>query len=95
MPTSQQIRAFIFSQYESEFTRRELTFEQMDADFDLLNHGIVDSLGVLELVNALEEAFGIQIDLADLDAESLTIVGPLSEHVAAHAVPRTSVGVSN
>ena len=89
MPTSQQIRAFIFSQFETEFTRRELTLADLNADFDLLTQGIVDSLGVLDLVSALEDAFGIQIDLAELDAESLTLVGPLSDHVAAHAVPRT------
>ncbi len=51
-------------------------------DVDLLQEGIIDSLGVLELITHLEERFGIAIDLENLSAEQLTVLGPLSQHVA-------------
>jgi acyl carrier protein len=34
------------------------------------------------MISAIENEFQIQLDLADLDAEQITIVGPLSRYVA-------------
>jgi len=50
--------------------------------FDLLSEGIVDSLGLMELITALGEKVGFEIDFDGLDAEELTIVGPLARYVA-------------
>jgi len=52
-------------------------------DLDLRACGAIDSLGFVELVVALEETFGIELDLEDVDPETLTVVGPLSGHVGA------------
>jgi acyl carrier protein len=42
----------------------------------LLEHGIVDSTGILEVVAFLESKFGIQVDDADMVPENLdTIAG--------------------
>jgi acyl carrier protein len=49
----------------------------------VLKEGINDSLGILELINRLEEQFGQPLQFADLDPEKLTKVGPLSRHLAA------------
>lgn len=49
---------------------------------DLLLSGLVDSLGILELVSALSEFAGQEIDFEGLDPEQMTIVGPLCEFVA-------------
>jgi acyl carrier protein len=50
-------------------------------DLDLRASGAIDSLGFVELVVLLEEAFGIELELEDVDPEALTVLGPLSEHV--------------
>jgi acyl carrier protein len=49
----------------------------------LLLSGFVDSLGLLELMTALQDQFGREIDFDELDAEQMTIVGPLKKFVAA------------
>lgn len=51
-------------------------------DCDLLLCGFVDSLGLLELMTALQDHFGREIDFGELDAEQMTIVGPLRRFVA-------------
>ena len=49
---------------------------------DLLLSGYVDSLGLLELMTAIQDHFGREIDFDELDAEQMTIVGPLKRFVA-------------
>ena len=44
--------------------------------------GIHGLFGILEMISAIENEFQIQLDLADLDAEQITILGPLSRYVA-------------
>ena len=58
-------------------------------DLDLLAAGVIDSFGLLELIAALEDRFGTTLDFADLAAEDLTVVGPLTRHLLAQiqAVP--------
>jgi len=51
-------------------------------DCDLLLSGYVDSLGLLELMTAIQEHFGGEIDFDELDAEQMTIVGPLRRFIA-------------
>jgi hypothetical protein len=38
--------------------------------------------GILEMISTIEKEFRIQLDLADLDVEQITILGPLSRYVA-------------
>jgi acyl carrier protein len=54
-------------------------------DFDLREAGVLDSLGFLELVTALEDELGIELDFDDIDPDLLTTVGPLVAHVADQA----------
>lgn len=60
-------------------------------DLDLRASGAIDSLGFVELVVMLEEAFGVELELEDIDPESLTVLGPLSEHVGAQVVAAKGV----
>lgn len=52
-------------------------------DLDLRACGAIDSLGFVELVVMLEEAFGVELELEEIDPEALTVLGPLSRHVGA------------
>jgi acyl carrier protein len=49
---------------------------------DLLLAGFIDSLGVLELTSAIQHYCGQEIDFEALDAEQMTIVGPLCRFVS-------------
>ena len=55
----------------------------MPDDFDLLVEGVIDSFGILELVSALEARYLMTLDFSELPVSDLTVVGPLSGHIAA------------
>jgi acyl carrier protein len=55
---------------------------ELDDAVDLRAQGLVDSLGFLQLIAALEVRLGCGIDFSGLDSEHLTVVGPLCRHVA-------------
>ena len=57
-------------------------------DLDLRRAGVIDSLGFLQLISAMELRLNRQIDLADLDPALLTKVGPLAAHIANGHRPR-------
>src|SRR6476659_6476613 len=77
-----EIRLFILGIYEQELSAKGLTPQSVSDDFDLLVEGVIDSIGVLNIVNSVEEKFGIAVDLENLPAEELTVIGPLSEYIA-------------
>jgi acyl carrier protein len=54
----------------------------LDDDCDMLLSGYLDSLGLLQLMTALQDYFGREIDFDSLDPEQMTIVGPLKKFVA-------------
>ena len=58
--------------------------------FDLRAEGVIDSLGFVRLLTELEARLGFAIDLADLEPEQLTTIGPLAAHVAAAQASRRS-----
>jgi acyl carrier protein len=64
------------------------TCEELPEDCDLLLSGMIDSIGLLDLVAAIQEFAGREIDFEILDPEEMTIVGPLcrfvSEEVGRH-----------
>lgn len=52
---------------------------------DLLLSGMIDSIGLLELVTALQGFAGREIDFEALDPDEMTIVGPLCRFVSEQA----------
>jgi acyl carrier protein len=65
----QQIRQFILTSFL--FTGDEGALQNSDS---LLDKGMIDSTGVLELVAFLEEQFGISVNDDDLNPENLDSV---------------------
>ena len=83
--TADSVRDFLLAKYFEPITALGLTPGGLPDDFDLLLNGVIDSFGILEMISALEEEFRIQLDLATLDAEQITILGPFSRYVAENA----------
>jgi acyl carrier protein len=54
---------------------------ELSDDCDLLVSGVIDSLGVLDLVTAIQQYCGREIDFEALDPEQMTVVGPLCKFV--------------
>ena len=55
--------------------------EELDADFDLLTGGVVDSLGLLKVVAWLEAEYDIGVDDSQLGPESFRTVRAIHEYV--------------
>ena len=73
----EKIRAFLFSNFL--FDAKEST---LDNDTSFLEQGIIDSTGVLELVQWLEETFAIKIEDEELIPENLDSVNQLAQFIA-------------
>jgi acyl carrier protein len=79
--TAHQVREFLVTRFADPLSAKGLGPGQIPDDFDLLTEGVVDSFGVLEMISAMEEHFGVSIDYERLDPEDLTVIGPLSRFV--------------
>lgn len=69
MSVESSVRQFLLGNYL--FTDRE---EALGNDDSLLQKGIVDSTGMMELIYFLEEQFGIRIEDAEMVPENLDSV---------------------
>ena len=66
-------------------TAMRLDLTDIPDDFDFLLSGVIDSFGILEMISAIEDEFRIRLDLALLDAEDITRIGPLARYIAESA----------
>jgi acyl carrier protein len=55
--------------------------EEVVADTDLLLTGLVDSLGVVQIVSWLEDRLGIEIDPSDVVLENFQTVDAMARYV--------------
>jgi acyl carrier protein len=86
--TPEIVRQFLSVKYLDRIEPLGLSFAEIPDDFDLLLSGVIDSFGILEMISSIEEEFQVELDLVALDAEQITIVGPLSRFVASNAKSR-------
>lgn len=77
------VQLFLASYLEPKLAEngRALNGELGD-DCDLLLSGIIDSLGLLDLVGALSQHFGRELTFDEIDPEQMTVIGPLCRFVA-------------
>ena len=76
MDDMQKIKQFVVDEFMPDVPASEL-----DADFDLLTGGVVDSLGLLKVVAWLETEYDIGVDDSQLGPESFRTVRAIHEFV--------------
>ena len=86
--TPDNVRGFLLTRYYEPIIAMQLSLTEIPDDFDLLLSGVIDSFGILEMIGAIEDEFRIQLDLALLDAEDITRIGPLARYIAEGANSR-------
>lgn len=86
--TQEQVREFLLAKYASVIKQLGLDPSTLTDDFDFLFREVVDSFGILEMIMSIENEFHIKLDMEALDAEQITILGPLSRYVAEHGRAR-------
>ena len=80
--TEAGIRRFLLDKYREPIGAIGLIPDELADDFDFLLNGVIDSFGILEMISAIEQEFEIELDLEALDAEQITVLGPLARYVA-------------
>jgi D-alanine--poly(phosphoribitol) ligase subunit 2 len=69
METTATVTQFIVDEFAPDIDASEL-----DPDYDLLENGIVDSLGLLTILAWAEDQFGLTIDVGDIGEDDFRTV---------------------
>lgn len=72
---SEQIRSFLVSNFYVSDVRALVN------DTSLLDQGIVDSTGVLEIISFIEETFGITVEDSELLPENLDSIQGIEQYI--------------
>lgn len=78
-PANSEIRQFIVDRFLFGDDKK------LGDDDSLLEAGIVDSTGILELINHLEERYGIKVDDDELVPENLDTIAGIAAFLAKKA----------
>jgi acyl carrier protein len=67
MNTLPDIRSLVFTLLEQRFRLAGIaSVDQLEGSFDLFESGVLDSLGFVELMVALDERLGVGLDFSEL-----------------------------
>ena len=77
------VRALILDALRQPLAEAGVDLQSIPIDFDLRANGVIDSLGFIQLIALLQDRFGCEIDLADVEPSELTNIGVLCGHIAA------------
>lgn len=80
--TAADVQHFILGRIDDPLRATGIAPADVPASFDLLLEGVIDSFGIVELIGALEERYGLEFDFDELAPDDLTRIGPLSFYVA-------------
>ena len=76
MDNTPKIKEFIIEEFMPD-----VSVDELDAEFDLLTGGVVDSLGLLKVVAWLEAEFDIEVDDSELGPESFRTVKAINDYI--------------
>lgn len=79
------VRQFIIDEFLPDVRADEL-----DSGFDLIESGIIDSLGLLKVIAWLESSFQIAIDVVDMVPENFASVDAISAFLDRNGEPALS-----
>jgi acyl carrier protein len=80
--TAADVQLFILGRIDDPLRAKGLAAADVPSSFDLLLEGVIDSFGIVELISALEERYGLEFEFDELAPDDLTRIGPLSAYVA-------------
>jgi acyl carrier protein len=81
MSNEQTVKQFLISNFLPDVSAADIADE-----YDLLENGVVDSLGLLTLISWVEDHFGLSVDDEDLSPDKFRSVKVICEFVdRAHA----------
>jgi acyl carrier protein len=81
MSNTRTIKRFVLDEFLPDLTENQLA-----TDYDLVDGGVIDSLGLLKLIAWLEQRFGVAVDDVELDPDSFRTIDAIDAFIAS-AVP--------
>lgn len=84
-PSAADVRGFLAERLGDRLRAAGLDPGALPEDTDLLASGIVDSLGVLELMTTVSDRFGLDDDWDDYDPDDILVLGPFCRYVELRA----------
>ncbi len=76
-----QLRSFIIERLEEYAKARGMTLPTIEDATDLLGEGLIDSMGFVELISAVEGRFGCEVDFGQFCSDNFTTLGGLMASV--------------
>ena len=73
VPLEKQIREFLLSNFYVD--------THLNSETSLLETGVIDSTGVLEVIGFIEETFGIAVDDSEMLPENLDSIKGIAQYV--------------
>jgi acyl carrier protein len=81
-----EVKAFVASTLADALKENNVPADALPETLDLMKKGIIDSIGLIMLISAIEEHFDLdEVDFEYMDTEELTIIGPLCAYIAERA----------
>ncbi len=84
---TEPIRTFVLSHLAGPLTAVGVHPNDVSDELDLLAEGVLDSLGLIELIAAIEEHYDVVLDLEDLHPDDLGVVGPFCTYLERRVHP--------
>jgi acyl carrier protein len=84
--TEEEVRSFLLERLEPRLLEAGIDVATLQDDTDLLADGVIDSLGVVELIAVVSDRYGIEDDWEDYDPDDLLVIGAFCRYVAEKAV---------
>ena len=88
--TANDVRRFLLNRFSARLTANGINPSDVGDNYDLIEAGIVDSLGLLEMIAAVEEHFNITVYFESMDPAQLPVVGVFSGIVAQNAANKAA-----
>lgn len=74
MPEYHAVHAFVIESLEQRAAELGFADLEVDGTFDFFESGLLDSLGLIALIDSVEAQFGLEVDLTEMDPDSFTTV---------------------
>jgi acyl carrier protein len=86
------VREFVLGRLEGELREAGIAAAAVSDETDLLAEGVIDSLGVVELIAVVSDRYGIDDEWEDYEPDELLVIGPFCRYVAQRAVTDGQTG---
>lgn len=72
-----KLKNFVLAEFAEQIEQKSI-----DVNDDLLSMGIVDSMGVLQIVNFIEEHFGIKVEDEEITIDNFRTISAVARFVS-------------